>query len=89
MILSGKEIKRQLGTGIHIEPFQEKLLNPNSYNLRLFEELLVYDNPVLDMKTPNPTSRITIPEEGLLLEPNKLYLGRTIEALGRRGWRSD
>jgi dCTP deaminase len=79
MILSGKEIKRQLGTGIKIEPYDENLLNPNSYNLRLFEELLVYDNPVLDMKTPNPTSRITIPEEGLLLEPNKLYLGRTIE----------
>jgi dCTP deaminase len=79
MILSGKEIKRQLGTGIKIEPYNDNLLNPNSYNLRLFEELLVYDNPVLDMKTPNPTSRITIPEEGLLLEPNKLYLGRTIE----------
>jgi dCTP deaminase len=31
------------------------------------------------MKNPNPTSRITIPEEGLLLEPNKLYLGRTVE----------
>ena len=31
------------------------------------------------MRVPNPTSKITIPEEGLLLEPNKLYLGRTIE----------
>lgn len=79
MILSGKEIKRQLGTGINIEPYNESQLNPNSYNLSLFNELLVYDNDVLDMKNPNPTSRITIPEEGLLLEPNKLYLGRTVE----------
>jgi dCTP deaminase len=79
MILSGKEIKRQLGTGINIEPFNESQLNPNSYNLSLFEELLTYDNDVLDMKTPNPTTRLTIPEEGLLLEPNKLYLGRTNE----------
>lgn len=79
MILSGKEIKRQLGTGINIEPFNESQLNPNSYNLSLFNELLTYDNEVLDMKTPNPTTRLTIPEEGLLLEPNKLYLGRTNE----------
>lgn len=79
MILSGKEIKRQLGTGINIEPFNEDQLNPNSYNLSLFNELLTYDNDVLDMKSPNPTSRIEIPEEGLLLEPNKLYLGRTNE----------
>lgn len=79
MILSGKEIESQLGKGITIEPYSPSQLNPNSYNLRLFDELLVYDNDVLDMKTPNPTSRITIPEEGLLLEPNKLYLGRTVE----------
>ncbi|MFT4754596.1 MAG: dCTP deaminase [Salibacteraceae bacterium] len=79
MILSGKEIKRQLGTGINIQPFNDSQLNPNSYNLSLFEELLTYDNPILDMKTPNPTTRLTIPEEGLLLEPHKLYLGRTNE----------
>lgn len=80
MILSGKEIKKQLGTGgIQIEPYNESQLNPNSYNLSLCNELMTYDNDVLDMKTPNPTTRLTIPEEGLLLEPNKLYLGRTNE----------
>ena len=31
------------------------------------------------MKKPNPTRKITIPEDGLLLAPNKLYLGRTNE----------
>ena len=31
------------------------------------------------MKTPNPTKKIIIPEEGLELEMNKLYLGRTLE----------
>lgn len=79
MILSGKEIEKKLGTDISIEPFDAQQLNPNSYNLRLHEELLVYDNAVLDMKTENKTSRITIPKSGLLLEPNKLYLGRTVE----------
>ena len=42
MILSGHEIKRQLGTNIVITPFDELKLNPNSYNLSLHDELLVY-----------------------------------------------
>lgn len=79
MILSGKEIQNRLGQDIVIEPFEARQLNPNSYNLRLHNELMVYSNPVLDMKTPNPIEMITIPEEGLVLETNKLYLGRTIE----------
>lgn len=79
MILSGKQIKKEINDTIHITPFSESQLNPNSYNLRLFNELLVYKNNELDMKTPNPTEKIIIPEEGLLLETNKLYLGRTLE----------
>lgn len=79
MILSGKEILRHIGKEIIIEPFDEKRINPNSYNLSLANELLVYDNDILDMKKPNPASKIIIPEEGLLLQPNKLYLGRTNE----------
>lgn len=79
MILSGKEIKNRLNKEIFIDPFNEKQLNPNSYNLKLHNELLVYDEHVLDMKKENKASKIIIPEEGLLLEPGKLYLGRTVE----------
>ncbi|WP_160687427.1 dCTP deaminase [Clostridium sp. C2-6-12] len=79
MILSGKEINNKIGKEIKIEPYDEKQLNPNSYNLRLHNELLVYDEEVLDMKKPNKVKRIIIPEEGLVLEPGKLYLGRTLE----------
>ncbi len=79
MILSGKEIKRRLGSDIVIEPFNEKQLGPNSYNLRLHNELLVYSDPVLDMKKKNEVEKIIIPAEGLELEPGKLYLGRTME----------
>jgi len=79
MILSGKEIERRLNKDIFIDPFKPNQVNPNSYNLRLHHELMVYEKTELDMKTPNSTSMITIPEEGLLLETNKLYLGRTIE----------
>jgi dCTP deaminase len=79
MILSGKEIQKQLGETIFIEPFNEKQLNPNSYNLKLHNELLVYKDLTLDMKKNNETEKLIIPEEGLLLEPSKLYLGRTVE----------
>jgi len=79
MILSGKEIKRRLGTDLIIEPFNERQLGPNSYNLRLHNELLTYAPGELDMKKNHEVEKLIIPEEGLLLEPGKLYLGRTIE----------
>lgn len=79
MILSGKKIKEKLGGEIIIEPYNESQLNPNSYNLRLHHQLLVYTNNLLDMRTPNHTTEIEIPETGLILEPGKLYLGRTVE----------
>lgn len=79
MILSGKKIKEKLGTEIIIEPYNDSQLNPNSYNLRLHNQLLVYTNQVLDMRSPNNTQEITIPQSGLILEPGKLYLGRTVE----------
>ena len=79
MILSGKEIARHLGKEIVIEPFDSHRLNPNSYNLRLHNELLVYSNELLDMKTPNPVEKLIIPKDGLVLEPHRLYLGRTKE----------
>ncbi len=79
MILSGQEIKRLMGTDLVIEPYEERLVNPNSYNLRLHHQLLVYDNNELDMKKENKATLLEIPEEGLLLEKDKLYLGRTLE----------
>lgn len=94
MILSGKEILYAYQGGqIHIDDFDMKRLNPNSYNLRLADELLIYDtdksysygdfvyttNGPLDMKKKNPYHTVKIPEEGLLLKPGVLYLGRTME----------
>lgn len=79
MILSGHEIQRQLGRNIVIDPFNEAQLNPNSYNLTLHDELMTYEELVLDMRKANRVRRITIPPEGLVLNPQQLYLGRTIE----------
>ncbi|MDZ7793175.1 MAG: dCTP deaminase [Spirochaetia bacterium] len=79
MILSGREIKKRLGKDIRIDPFHEEQLNPNSYNLRLHNQLLSYTGAELDMRIDNPTRKITIPDNGLMLYPGRLYLGRTVE----------
>ncbi|MEX0712285.1 MAG: dCTP deaminase [Pirellulales bacterium] len=79
MILSGHEIRNQLGTNIVIDPFDESHLNPNSYNLTLHHDLMTYEELVLDMRRANRVRRLTIPPEGLVLNPNQLYLARTRE----------
>ena len=79
MILSGDEILRRVGDSILIEPFDEKHLNPNSYNLSLHDELLIYEEVVLDMREVNRVRRLKIPETGVVLNPNQIYLGRTQE----------
>lgn len=80
MILTGNEIKIQNDIGgIYIEDFDEKRLGPNSYNLRLAPELLVYKEPVLDAARDNRTRKLEIPEDGLVLEPGRLYLAKTME----------
>ena len=48
MILSGHQIRERLGDEIVIDPFDEKHLNPNSYNLSLHDEVMVYDNEFLN-----------------------------------------
>lgn len=86
LILSGLEIRKHIGHEIIIEPFDESRLNPNSYNLSLHDELLVYTNDTLDMRRDNPSARISIPPEGLVLMPGKLYLGRTEEYTRTEGY---
>ena len=81
MILSGKEIKKQVDAGkIGIDPFDTKLLNPNSYNLRLADKIVHYDEHILDMKKEEPFTEELIPKEGFVLLPNKIYLARTVES---------
>ena len=86
MILSGLEIKKHIGNEIIIEPFTEDRLNPNSYNLSLHDELLTYTSQTLDMRKDNPTQKIIIPQDGLTLQPGRLYLGRTAEYTRTEGY---
>ncbi|PQO38109.1 dCTP deaminase [Blastopirellula marina] len=86
MILSGNEIRKHLGSKIFIEPYDESRLNPNSYNLTLNEEMMTYEELILDMRHPHRVRRITIPEEGYVLNPNQLYLARTNELTETHGF---
>ena len=79
MILTGNEILNRIESGdIRITPFDSRNLNPNSYDLRLSDELAVYRDR-LDMKRQNEIDRMRFGDEGFLLKPNILYLGRTVE----------
>ena len=83
MILTGSRITSEHARGrIHIEPFNPEHVQPNSYDFRLGDTVLVYDDEVLDARRPNPTTELPIPEDGLVLQPNRIYLGSTIEAMG-------
>jgi deoxycytidine triphosphate deaminase len=83
MILTGAEIRRQHTLGrIVIDPFDPACLNPNSYDFHLAPTLRVYTELPLDPRRENPTTALIIPPEGLVLEPQRLYLGHTCETLG-------
>lgn len=85
MILTGDEIKKEvLRRRIVINPFYTEQLNPNSYNFRLGKQLKVYKNYLLDPKVKQETETIEIPDNGMILEHTKLYLGHTEEVMGSK-----
>ncbi|MEO1525035.1 MAG: dCTP deaminase [Planctomycetota bacterium] len=86
MLLSSCEIEARIERReIRIDPFDSANLNPNSYSLSLHHELIVYEEIVLDAAKPNRYRRLDIPGDGLTLQPNLLYLGRTVEYTETRG----
>ena len=83
MILSGIKIEEEVREGrITILPYDKSNINPNSYNYTLGDYVKVYKNNVLDSKRKEETEIIEIPDEGLVLEVNKVYLGFTKEIIG-------
>lgn len=79
-MLTANEIKIQREYGnIKIDPWDPWCLGPNSYDVHLHNELLVYRDYILDTRADNRVERVVIPDTGLELEPGKLYLGRTVE----------
>lgn len=85
MILTGSQIEQAISDNeICIEPFNPKQMNPNSYDLRLAQDVMVYSEWVLDAAKPTPVDQFKIDQNGLLLVPGKLYLMRTVESTASR-----
>jgi len=84
MILTGIQIKNEYMRGnIVITPFDNNLLNPNSYNFRIGKQILMYKtDEVIDTRMQPSTVAIDFPDDGLVLEPGRLYLGHTLEVMG-------
>lgn len=83
MILTGTEIHRQWeAKRIRIDPFTPDQINPNSYNFKLGRHIKHYKNRVLDPKVRQEVVTETIPSEGLVLQPDRIYLGHTEETMG-------
>ena len=80
MILTDTDIKKAIADGtIVIEPFRAECLGSNSYDVHLAKTLAVYSESMLDARVHNEVAYIEIPDEGFVLEPNRLYLGVTEE----------
>lgn len=82
-MLTADEILKRLESGeIEIDPFDLSCLNPNSYNLTLHEEIIIYNagSHYFDMAQvmPKGVTR-TIPNYGLVIMPGDFILARTNE----------
>lgn len=83
MILTGGKIRAEVAAGrIVIEPFSVSLLNQHSYTVRLGNDLLRLDTDVLDVLAPPAARTMPIGDDGLVLEPRRVYLAHTVERLG-------
>lgn len=81
-MLTAQEIREQMKIGnIRISDFDERNLNPNSYNVTLNKKIIRYTNLPLDPKRDNPTEEIIIPSQGLLINPGEFFLGSTNECV--------
>lgn len=67
---------------IQIDPFEPNQISPNSYDFRLGTKIKYYRNKVLDPKLKQPVEEISIPKDGYILEPGRIYLGHTHEIMG-------
>lgn len=82
MILTGPAIAAAVRVGaITIDPFDEARLSPNAYDWRLGDTIRICDGD-LDAAAPTTFTEQPIPATGLVLRPDVLYLGVTLEKTG-------
>ncbi len=82
MILTWNEIKKNIiGWKIKIDKFDEKNITTNSYDLHLWNKLIIYNGEVLDTKKNNPYSVVEITNEWYLLNRWDFVLASTEEKI--------
>ncbi|WP_328973468.1 dCTP deaminase [Streptomyces sp. NBC_00239] len=83
MILTGPAIRDAVTSGtITIDPFEPRLLNPNSYNYCLGAQLEELTSRPADPTVPARTRTIHLTADGFVLQPGTVYLGTTVETIG-------
>lgn len=82
MILTWNEIIKQINEWkIKISEFNDKNITTNSYDLTLWDKLLIYTNEILDTKKENKYKIIDIPEEWIILNKWDFVLASTSEKI--------
>ena len=81
MILTDQQILAEMARGnIVIEPFDQRCLGTNSYDVHLGRYLATYRDAVLDARRHNEIDVFEMDAaEGFVLQPGTLYLGVTEE----------
>lgn len=80
-MLSGMEITNRMqgdNPDIYIDDPSKIVINPNSVNLTLNNEIGVYSDPILDIKKQNAVKKMEV-GDGMWLYPDEVYLARTNE----------
>ncbi len=83
MILTGNEINRNVkASKISIDPFSEKEITTNSYDLRLGDRYITYTSAILDPREEPQFTQKEIPPEGLLMQKGQFILASSVEKVG-------
>lgn len=86
MMFSDLAIEKARAAGaIEITPWRPECLGPNSYDVHLGKELVVYTDEELDCAREPKTRAFEIPPEGYVLQPGTGYLGVTEEYVRATG----
>ena len=80
MILSDRSILKAITMhDIVIDPYDRDCLGTNSYDVHLSKFLACYNDEIIDAKKHNEVEHFEIPQDGIVLNPGKTYLGSTEE----------
>lgn len=83
MILTGNSISAAVrASEITLEPFSEQKVTTNSYDLTLGDNLVIYEDEILDPKIKPKTREFRIADEGHVMNRGDFLLGSSQELVG-------